>query len=298
MAKYVVSDIHNNWERFKQLLDIVNFSKDDTLIINGDLIDRGVRVRPFIKFLKEYKNQLIYILGNHEQMFIDACQTEHIFDDLIKVELNSSLFGGEEGKVEKWINENEICNLWLCNGGDKTLDFLLREDVEWLYDYYTRECRYYEFIDGNLFVHAGLPLENVYYIIEEIEYLVAGTDKESLIWDREFFDKYCIKKETKDMTIPCNIFVGHNSMVSKNLDFKKVTETKFKNGYKIIATDMSDITRKDSSMMLYSLDTSEAYIARKGKIIKYKYSDEVGVNELQEIQQVGKYVYLGAVNKK
>lgn len=291
MAKYVVSDVHNNWERFEQLLDIVNFTKDDTLIINGDLIDRGVRVRPFIKFLKEYKDQLIYVLGNHEQMFIDSCETEHLFDKLIKVELNSKFFGGEDALSKRWVHEDEICNLWICNGGDKTLDFLLREDAEWLYDYYTRECSYYKFIDRNLFVHAGLPLENKHYTIKEIKYLASGVDKNSLIWDREFFNKYCVRKEIEEISLPCNIFVGHNSMVSKKLDFKKVTQTKFKNRYKIIATDMSDITREDSSMMLYSLGTNDIYIAREGKVIKYKCLDKVGCSELQEIEQVGEYVY-------
>lgn len=37
---YVVSDIHNKYDSLMDLLDKVKFSKEDTLVINGDLIDR------------------------------------------------------------------------------------------------------------------------------------------------------------------------------------------------------------------------------------------------------------------
>ena len=38
---YVVSDIHNDADRFKLLLEKINFSKDDILIVAGDIFDRG-----------------------------------------------------------------------------------------------------------------------------------------------------------------------------------------------------------------------------------------------------------------
>jgi len=38
---YVVSDIHNDASGFKELLDKIAFSKDNLLIINGDIFDRG-----------------------------------------------------------------------------------------------------------------------------------------------------------------------------------------------------------------------------------------------------------------
>ena len=38
---YVVSDIHNDTDRFKLLLEKINFSKDDILIVAGDIFDRG-----------------------------------------------------------------------------------------------------------------------------------------------------------------------------------------------------------------------------------------------------------------
>ena len=38
---YVVSDIHNDADRFKKLLKQIRFSKEDILIVNGDIFDRG-----------------------------------------------------------------------------------------------------------------------------------------------------------------------------------------------------------------------------------------------------------------
>ncbi|MGO4865369.1 metallophosphoesterase [Ligilactobacillus ruminis] len=35
---YVVSDIHNDASGFKELLNKIAFSKDDLLIINGDIL--------------------------------------------------------------------------------------------------------------------------------------------------------------------------------------------------------------------------------------------------------------------
>ena len=38
---YVVSDIHNDADRFKLLLEKINFTKDDILFLAGDIFDRG-----------------------------------------------------------------------------------------------------------------------------------------------------------------------------------------------------------------------------------------------------------------
>ena len=38
---YVVSDIHNDADRFKLLLEKIDFAEDDILILAGDIFDRG-----------------------------------------------------------------------------------------------------------------------------------------------------------------------------------------------------------------------------------------------------------------
>ncbi len=62
---YVVSDIHNDASAFKELLDKIAFSKDDLLIINGDIFDRGFEpVDLYFEILKHSNIQVLQ--GNHD----------------------------------------------------------------------------------------------------------------------------------------------------------------------------------------------------------------------------------------
>lgn len=57
---YVVSDIHNDVTGFKELLDKIAFSKDDLLIINGDIFDRGDEpVDLYFEILKHSNIQVV-----------------------------------------------------------------------------------------------------------------------------------------------------------------------------------------------------------------------------------------------
>ena len=61
----VVSDIHNEADSFKELLQQVNFSPDDYLIIAGDLFDRGEK--PLELYFEILKHPNIYVIqGNHD----------------------------------------------------------------------------------------------------------------------------------------------------------------------------------------------------------------------------------------
>ena len=62
---YVVSDMHNDADRFKLLLEKINFSKDDILIVAGDIFDRGAQpVELYFEILKHPNIQVIQ--GNHD----------------------------------------------------------------------------------------------------------------------------------------------------------------------------------------------------------------------------------------
>lgn len=41
MATYVMTDIHGMYDSFKQMLDKINFTPSDYLLILGDNVDRG-----------------------------------------------------------------------------------------------------------------------------------------------------------------------------------------------------------------------------------------------------------------
>lgn len=63
---YCMSDIHGELDRFKAMLDLINFSSDDTLYIIGDVIDRHPGGVEFLKIIKDTPNMFM-LLGNHEQ---------------------------------------------------------------------------------------------------------------------------------------------------------------------------------------------------------------------------------------
>lgn len=71
MSTYVISDIHGNFETFKRMLDLIRFDySKDTLIINGDIIDRGKDSYKMIKFVRTFP-KVKMLLGNHELMLVD-----------------------------------------------------------------------------------------------------------------------------------------------------------------------------------------------------------------------------------
>lgn len=94
---YCMSDIHGELDRFKAMLDLINFSSDDTLYIIGDVIDRHPGGVEILKIIKDTPNMFM-LLGNHEQMCLDTLGP-------------NSVYGNRR--------------LWLENGGSNTYRELL-----------------------------------------------------------------------------------------------------------------------------------------------------------------------------
>lgn len=79
MRYYVVSDVHGYYTYFRQALTEAGFFDDvepHKLILCGDLLDRGQEANQLIDFMIELleKDMLIYILGNHEELFVQCLQ--------------------------------------------------------------------------------------------------------------------------------------------------------------------------------------------------------------------------------
>ena len=69
MATYVMSDIHNDYAAFADILKQINFGKEDVLYILGDLFDRGgMKANPVALYREIRKRENIFVLrGNHDQ---------------------------------------------------------------------------------------------------------------------------------------------------------------------------------------------------------------------------------------
>lgn len=79
MKYYVVADIHGYFTLFKKSLTEAGFFEETEpckLVVCGDLLDRGNEARELVEFMLERMNEgrLIYVRGNHEDLFIQCLQ--------------------------------------------------------------------------------------------------------------------------------------------------------------------------------------------------------------------------------
>lgn len=72
---FAVGDIHGSRERLLSLMDRIDIRwSHDTLVFLGDYIDRGSRSYEVLEFLIELKKEhpgIIFLKGNHEDMFLN-----------------------------------------------------------------------------------------------------------------------------------------------------------------------------------------------------------------------------------
>ncbi|RXJ49557.1 metallophosphoesterase [Gelidibacter gilvus] len=150
MRTFIISDIHGKNELFKKALKMVKLKKNDTLILLGDLIDRGndsKGVLDTIFLLKEHGFKIELVLGNHEKMFLDSYE-----------------------------NEDEHTK-WMINGGDKTLMSFLTSSIDKIPKKYInliKSSKVYLEKEGFILVHAGLNM-NIENPFEDIE---------TILWER------------------------------------------------------------------------------------------------------------------
>lgn len=64
---YVVSDIHGCYWEYQELLKKINFSSNDILYVNGDVLDRGPHPISVLENMMRHQN-IRPIIGNHEWM--------------------------------------------------------------------------------------------------------------------------------------------------------------------------------------------------------------------------------------
>lgn len=71
---FALGDVHGCDVALQTLLDRVELRPDDTVIVLGDVIDRGPRSKEVIDILLDLAErcQLISLMGNHEEMMLEA----------------------------------------------------------------------------------------------------------------------------------------------------------------------------------------------------------------------------------
>ena len=97
---WVIGDIHGFSVTFENLVDILQLSENDRVVVLGDLIDRGPDSYSVVKIVQA-DSRIYSTKGNHEQMMV-------------------------EGFIPKGISHKLEANLWLRNGGIETAASYIR----------------------------------------------------------------------------------------------------------------------------------------------------------------------------
>ena len=160
MAKlYAISDIHGYLDEFRDALNKVNLNdKDNRLFLLGDYLDNGLQsfqvISKIIELEEVYPNQIITLLGNHEEWFYDWLildkPTASAFPETIK-----SFFSPEELNYIFKSNANNF-ETGVRNEIKNNIKF--NPFIDWFKKRY-RDERYYE-TETQIFVHAGIDEES------------------------------------------------------------------------------------------------------------------------------------------
>ena len=97
---WVIGDVHGFSVTFENLVDMLELSEKDRVVVLGDLIDRGPDSYNVVKAVQA-DSRIYSTKGNHEQMMV-------------------------EGFIPKGISHKLEANLWLRNGGIETVASYIR----------------------------------------------------------------------------------------------------------------------------------------------------------------------------
>jgi serine/threonine protein phosphatase 1 len=68
---WVIGDVHGHFATFKKLIENVELSGNDCIVMLGDLIDRGPSSAAVVRCVRQAEN-MYCVRGNHEQMMING----------------------------------------------------------------------------------------------------------------------------------------------------------------------------------------------------------------------------------
>lgn len=191
---YVLSDIHGDYRRYMQMLDLIGFSDDDELYVLGDVLDRGEEPLRVLMDMSMRPN--VYpILGNHELMaaWVLRRLCVEVTDDNYASQIDETLL--------------EALSLWRLDGAQTTLDEFQRlnaEEREAVLDYLDEFSPYEEITVGGkrfVLVHGGIPYERRHVPLDKQdirELVTVRPDYEK----RYFDDRYLVTGHTPTHLIP------------------------------------------------------------------------------------------------
>lgn len=123
----VIGDIHGHYDGLMRLFEAIAPTSDDGIYFLGDLIDRGAKSAQVLDFVQ--KNGYVSLLGNHEQMLLEAFPNGKVSTPALQAWLYSggqstvSSYDKPEHLLEKldWIRTFptylDLGDIWLVHAG-------------------------------------------------------------------------------------------------------------------------------------------------------------------------------------
>ena len=145
---YVMSDIHGHYDKYRTMLETIEFAADDTLHVLGDVLDRGPDGFKILLDMAARPN-VIVLLGNHELL------AAAVLPSLLR-----TMRQGEERPLSE--TEQALMGEWIQNGGRASILQFLQlggKEMETVCEYLRSLSAYEEItVQGRRFVlvHAGL----------------------------------------------------------------------------------------------------------------------------------------------
>lgn len=168
--RYIISDIHGEYDLFIQLLNSIEFTSEDTLFVCGDIIEKGKHSIKLAKLISKMSN-VKCIAGNHEYTFLKYYRG--IMRD------SPSDFNAVLRELQKYFPDDGELLDWELVDWFESLPFYIEEN---------------DFIC----THAGVPLDHEGRILP-----LANATPEQLVYDRKFKDRNTVVTDSR-----C-VFFGH-----------------------------------------------------------------------------------------
>lgn len=186
MKVYAIGDIHGCFKTFFTLLEKLNYSKEDKLILLGDLIDRGGSSKEVLDLVIDLKNSgfdIGSVMGNHDIMMLESLRSKEGYEN------------------------------WKFYGGDSALRSFGVEHIRDIPDKYFElisDFKAYIVYENYLLVHGGLNFD----LEDPLE------DTESMMWER---NRDGIDKDKLDGK---TMLVGHTpkpqSTIEESLEKRRI----------------------------------------------------------------------------
>lgn len=208
--KYVMSDLHGEYDKYLAMLEKIHFGDDDELFILGDVVDRGSKPVEILQDMS-MRHNVYPIIGNHDQMAIDVLSW--LLDEI------------NEQNLYRNINNESMYSymVWQMNRAQTTIEGFQRlpqEERLILLDY-MREFAPYEVVSAGgktfILVHAGLGDSNQFdrnkpldhYTVKELAFVRFN-------YNREYFggDTYIVTGHTPTISFTgkAEIYHSHNNI--------------------------------------------------------------------------------------